>query len=94
MEKVSIRITLTDKISDGLKKIKSLFDGVVVSSRKATSQTDKFKNVCKQIEFPKAAAILEVVQRIGDQQRDVENNKPGRPYLCGFVHCEAVSGKA
>ena len=66
MENVSIKITLTDKISDGLKKIKSLFEGVEVSSRKATSQTDKFKNVCKQIEFPKAAAILEVVQRIGD----------------------------
>ena len=66
MENVSIKITLTDKISDGLKKIKSMFDGVTSSSRQATSQTDKFKNVCKQIEFPKAAAILEVVQRIGD----------------------------
>lgn len=66
MENVSIKITLTDKISDGLKKIKSMFEGVTSSSRQATSQTDKFKNVCKQIEFPKAAAILEVVQRIGD----------------------------
>ena len=66
MENISIKITLTDKISDGLKKIKSMFEGVTSSSRQATSQTDKFKNVCKQIEFPKAAAILEVVQRIGD----------------------------
>ena len=66
MENVSIKITLIDKISDGLKKIQSMFEGVTSSSRQATSQTDKFKNVCKQIEFPKAAAILEVVQRIGD----------------------------
>lgn len=92
MENVSIKITLTDKISDGLKKIKSLFEGVEVSSRKATSQTDKFKNVCKQIEFPKAAAILEVVQRIGDGL--VEAAAAGMQFRQSVADLSSITGIA
>lgn len=66
MENVSIKITLTDKISDGLKKIKSLFEGVEVSSRKATSQTDKFRSICDKLKATDFVAVAEKFERLGE----------------------------
>ena len=66
MENVSIKITLTDKISDGLKKIKSLFEGVEVSSRKATSQTDKFSGICQNLKNINLATLADAFERMGE----------------------------
>ena len=66
MENVSIKITLTDKISDGLKKIKSMFDGVTSSSRQATSQTDKFRSICDKLEATDFVAVAEKFERLGE----------------------------
>ena len=66
MENVSIKITLTDKISDGLKKIKSMFDGVTSSSRQATSQTDKFRSICDKLKATDFVAVAEKFERIGE----------------------------
>lgn len=66
MENVSIKITLTDKISDGLKKIKSMFDGVTSSSRQATSQTDKFRSICDKLKATDFVAVTEKFERIGE----------------------------
>ena len=66
MENVSIKITLTDKISDGLKKIKSLFEGVEVSSRKATSQTDKFRSICDKLRNTNILAVADMFERVGE----------------------------
>ena len=66
MENVSIKITLSDKISDGLKKIKSLFDGVGDSSQQATSQTEKFRNICKDLNNINLAALADMLERAGD----------------------------
>lgn len=66
MENVSIKITLTDKISDGLKKIKSLFDGVTSSSRQATSQTDKFRSICDKLKAIDFVAVAEKFERLGE----------------------------
>ncbi len=66
MENVSIKITLTDKISDGLKKIKSLFDGVTSSSRQATSQTDKFRSICDKLKATDFVAVAEKFERLGE----------------------------
>lgn len=66
MENVSIKITLSDKISDGLKKIKSLFDGVGDSSQQATSQTEKFRNICKDLNNINLTALADMLERAGD----------------------------
>ena len=66
MENVSIKITLTDKISDGLKKIKSMFDGVTSSSRQATSQTDKFRSICDKLKATDFVAVAEKFERLGE----------------------------
>ena len=66
MENVSIKITLTDKISDGLKKIQSLFEGVEVSSRKATSQTDKFRSICDKLRNTNILAVADMFERVGE----------------------------
>lgn len=66
MENVSIKITLTDKISDGLKKIKSLFEGVEVSSGKATSQVGKFQSLCDRLTHMNFAATVEAFERVGE----------------------------
>lgn len=66
MENVSIKITLSDKISDGLKKIKSLFDGVGDSSRQATSQTEKFRSICKDLNNINLTALADMLERAGD----------------------------
>lgn len=66
MENVSIKITLTDKISDGLKKIKSMFDGVTSSSRQATSQTDKFRSICDKLKATDFVAVTEKFERLGE----------------------------
>ena len=66
MENVSIKITLTDKISDGLKKIKSMFDGVGDSSQQATSQTEKFRNICKDLNNINLTALADMLERAGD----------------------------
>lgn len=66
MENVSIKITLTDKISDGLKKIKSLFDGVTSSSRQATSQTDKFRGICQNLKNINLATLADAFERMGE----------------------------
>lgn len=66
MENVSIKITLTDKISDGLKKIKSLFDGVTSSSRQATSQTDKFRSICDKLRNTNILAVADMFERVGE----------------------------
>ena len=66
MENVSIKITLTDKISDGLKKIKSLFEGVEVSSRQATSQTDKFSGICQNLKNINLATLADAFERMGE----------------------------
>ena len=66
MENVSIKITLTDKISDGLKKIKSMFDGVTSSSRQATSQTDKFRSICDKLKATDFVAVAEKFERVGE----------------------------
>ena len=66
MENVSIKITLTDKISDGLKKIKSMFDDVTSSSRQATSQTDKFRSICDKLKATDFVAVAEKFERIGE----------------------------
>lgn len=66
MENVSIKITLTDKISDGLKKIKSMFDGVTSSSRQATSQTDKFRSICDKLKAADFVAVAEKFERLGE----------------------------
>ena len=66
MENVSIKITLLDKISDGLKKIKSLFDGVGDSSQQATSQTEKFRNICKDLNNINLTALADMLERAGD----------------------------
>ena len=66
MENVSIKITLTDKISDGLKKIKSLFEGVTSSSRQATSQTDKFRSICDKLRNTNILAVADMFERVGE----------------------------
>lgn len=66
MENVSIKITLTDKISDGLKKIKSLFEGVTSSSDKATSQVGKFQSLCDRLTHMNFAATVEAFERVGE----------------------------
>ena len=66
MENVSIKITLTDKISDGLKKIKSLFDGVTSSSDKTTSQVGKFQSLCDRLTHMNFAATVEAFERVGE----------------------------
>ena len=66
MENVSIKITLTDKISDGLKKINSMFDGVTSSSRQATSQTDKFRSICDKLKATDFVAVAEKFERLGE----------------------------
>lgn len=66
MENVSIKITLTDKISDGLKKIKSLFDDVTSSSGKATSQVGKFQSLCDRLTHMNFAATVEAFERVGE----------------------------
>ena len=66
MENVSIKITLTDKISDGLKKIKSLFDDVTSSSGKATSQTDKFRSICDKLRNTNILAVADMFERVGE----------------------------
>lgn len=66
MENVSIKITLTDKISDGLKKIKSMFDGVTSSSDKTTSQVGKFQSLCDRLTHMNFAATVEAFERVGE----------------------------
>lgn len=66
MENVSIKITLTDKISDGLKKIKSLFEGVTSSSDKATSQVGKFQSLCDRLTHMNFVATVEAFERVGE----------------------------
>ena len=66
MENVSIKITLTDKGSDGLKKIKSLFEGVTSSSDKATSQVGKFQSLCDRLTHMNFAATVEAFERVGE----------------------------
>ena len=68
MEKISLDIILNlkDKISSALVKVKIAFKEVDKEAKKATSQSEKFGNLCSQLSIPNADSIINVIERFSD----------------------------
>ena len=66
MENVSIKITLIDKISDGLKKIQSSLGGVEVVANDTNDKVKDFQKTLSEFKWPNVSALIDVFERVSE----------------------------
>ena len=71
MENVSIKITLIDKISDGLKKIQSSLGGVEDVANDTNDQVKDFQKTLSEFKWPNVSALIDVFERVSEAVGEV-----------------------